>query len=173
MAATFLKAQGHDVGSSLLEPELVNFCGDIMRRAADSGVDLRFPQDVVVAEKAEVGVPSAVVTPSEVGKSQMILDIGPSTAEAFAGVLAAMKTIVWNGPMGVCEVPPFERGTKAIAKAIAGSNATSVIGGGSTAEAVATFGLAGSMTHVSTGGGASLEFLEGRELPGVAALDNE
>ena len=173
MAATFLKAQGHDVGSSLLEPELVNFCGDIMRRAADSGVDLRFPQDVVVAEKAEVGVPSAVVTPSEVGKSQMILDIGPSTAEAFTEVLAAMKTIVWNGPMGVCEVPPFERGTKAIAKAIAASNATSVIGGGSTAEAVATFGLAGSMTHVSTGGGASLEFLEGRELPGVAALDNE
>ncbi len=173
MAATFLKALGHDVGASLLEPELVGLCGDIMRRAAGAGVDLRLPLDVVVAEKVEAGVPSAVVAANAVGDGQIILDIGPATAEAFAEVLGGMKTIVWNGPMGVYEVPPFERGTEAVANAIANSQATSIIGGGSTAEAVAAFGLAGAMTHVSTGGGASLEFLEGRELPGVAALDDK
>ena len=172
MAATFLKARGHEVGASLLEAELVEFCGAIMRRAAEEGVALHLPQDVVIAERLEAEIPTRTVDADAVPQGWMILDIGPATAAQFSEALAAMKTIVWNGPMGVCEVSPFEQGSRTIAKAIAASDATSVIGGGSTAEAVAAFGLADAMTHVSTGGGAALEFLEGRELPGVAALDD-
>ena len=172
MAATFLKARGHEVGSSLLEAGLVEFCGAIMRRADDEGVALHLPQDVVIAERLEAGAQARTVAADAVPAGWMILDIGPAAAAHFSEVLRGMKTIVWNGPMGVCEIPPFEQGSLAVAEAIAGSGATSVIGGGSTAEAVAAFGLADAMTHVSTGGGASLEFLEGRELPGVAALDD-
>lgn len=172
MAASFLKAQGRSVGDSLVEEDLVDFCGAAVRRAEESGVALHLPQDVAIAQRIEPGAPMQVVAASAVPDGWMILDIGPRAAAAFAAALRTMKTIVWNGPMGVAEVPPFDQGSRAVAYALAESGATTVIGGGSTAEAVAAFGLADRMSHVSTGGGASLEFLEGAELPGVAALDD-
>ena len=172
MAATFLKAKGFKIGSSLLEPDLVQFCADTLTRAADANTPISLPTDVVVAERIKANVPTSVVPSDGVPPGMMILDIGPETAADYARRLAAMGTVVWNGPMGVFETPPFDKGTREVAEALAGSGAVTVIGGGSTAEAVAHLGLADRMSHVSTGGGASLEFLEGKELPGVAALDD-
>ncbi|MEX2598153.1 MAG: phosphoglycerate kinase [Dehalococcoidia bacterium] len=173
MAATFLKAKGLAIGASLLEEDLVGFCADAMARAETQNVALNLPTDVIIAKKLEAGAPSRAVPVNEVPDDSMVLDIGPETARRYASELAAMGTVVWNGPMGVFEVPPFDRGTRLVAEAIAASNATSIIGGGSTAEAVGALGLASKMTHVSTGGGASLEFLEGKVLPGVAALNDQ
>ncbi|MDE2838907.1 MAG: phosphoglycerate kinase [Chloroflexota bacterium] len=172
MAATFLKAQGHEIGASLLEEDLIDFCAETMERAAAASTPVTLPEDVVVAERIKPGVPTSVVGVGEVPADAMILDIGPRTAADYAQRLAAVGSVVWNGPMGVFEVPPFDEGTRTVADAIASGNVVSVIGGGSTAEAVAHLGLADRMSHVSTGGGASLEFLEGKELPGVAALDD-
>ena len=172
MAATFLKAKGFEIGASLLEPDLVQFCTDTLIRAADANTSISLPADVVVAERIETNVPTSVAPSDGVPSGMMILDIGPETAADYARRLAAMGTVVWNGPMGVFETPPFDKGTQEVAEALAGSGAVTVIGGGSTAEAVAHLGLADRMSHVSTGGGASLEFLEGKELPGVAALDD-
>ena len=172
MAATFLKAQGYEIGASLLEENLVRFCAETMERAAAASTPIALPDDVVVAERIEAGAPSQAVGIGAIPPGAMILDVGPRSAERYATRLAAMGSVVWNGPMGVFEVEPFHRGTRAVAEALAASNAVTVIGGGSTAEAVARFGLAEKMSHVSTGGGASLEFLEGKELPGVAALDD-
>ena len=172
MAATFLKAQGREVGASLLEEHLTGFCAETMERAAAAATPIALPEDVVVAERIEEGAPSEAVDAGAVPPGAMILDIGPRSAERYANRLAAMGSVVWNGPMGVFEVEPFHRGTQAVAEALAASGAVTVIGGGSTAEAVARLGLAERMSHVSTGGGASLEFLEGKELPGVAALDD-
>ena len=173
MAATFLKAKGLETGASLLEEELTSFCAELMERCRAAGLPLHLPSDVVVAERIEAGAPAQTVPVDGVQPGWMILDIGAETTDAYAKLLAGMGTVVWNGPMGVFEVPPFDRGTQRVAEALAKSNAVSVIGGGSTAEAVASLGLAGEMTHVSTGGGASLEFLEGKTLPGVAALLDE
>ena len=173
MAATFIGARGHAVGASLIEHGLVGACADMLGEAEEAGTIINLPTDVVVAERIERGVPSRAVHVAEIPADAMVLDIGPETAGEYARRLAAMGTVVWNGPMGVCEVPPFDRGTRAVATALAESGAVTVIGGGSTAEAVGAIGLSGRMSHVSTGGGASLEFLEGRELPGVAALDDE
>ncbi|MEX2430418.1 MAG: phosphoglycerate kinase [Dehalococcoidia bacterium] len=167
MAATFLKAKGLKIGASLLEQDLVQFCADVVQRA---GSKLHLPDDVVIAEKVEKHSPSKTVPVHEVPDGWMILDIGPQTAGQYASELSQMGTVVWNGPMGVFEVPPFDKGTRVLADALADSHATTVVGGGSTAEAVGALGLAERMTHVSTGGGASLEFLEGKGLPGVAAL---
>ena len=172
MAATFLKSQGHDVGASLLEEERIAFCGDIMRHGRDGNVALHLPDDLVVAERLEAGAASRTVPVDQVPAGWAIADIGPSTARAFAEALLPMKTVVWNGPMGVFEVPPFDKGTRAIAQALASSDAVTVLGGGSTAEAVDSLGLADQMTHISTGGGATLEFLEGKTLPGVAVLED-
>ena len=172
MAGTFLKAMGHEIGASLLEEELVGFCAETMERAAAASTPITLPEDVVVAERIEPNVPASVVAVGDIPASAMILDIGPRTAASYAERLAAMGSVVWNGPMGVFEVPPFHEGTRAVAEALASSDAVTVIGGGSTAEAIAHLGLAERMSHVSTGGGASLEFLEGKELPGVAALDD-
>ena len=172
MAGTFLKAQGYEIGASLLEEGLVEFCAETMERAAASSTPITLPEDVVVAEHIEPDVPTSAVGIGDIPANAMVLDIGPLTAAAYAERLAAMGSVVWNGPMGVFEVPPFHEGTRVVAEAIASSNAVTVIGGGSTAEAVGRLGLAERMSHVSTGGGASLEFLEGRELPGVAALDD-
>ena len=172
MAATFLKAQGHEVGTSLLEEDRVAFCGDIMGRAGQGRARLHLPTDVVVAERPEPGAQSKAVSVDRIPRGWAIADIGPDTAQAFRVELGHMKTVVWNGPMGVFEVPPFDQGTRAVALALAESNGVTVVGGGSTAEAVDHLGLAPRMTHVSTGGGASLEFLEGRVLPGVAALED-
>ena len=173
MAATFLKAQGHETGASLLEEDLVDFCSETLARAAAAGTTLNLPADVVVAERIEPGVETAVAAADHAPPGMMMLDIGPATAEDYARHLSAMGSVIWNGPMGVFEVPPFDEGTRAVAAALAESGAVTVIGGGSTAEAVAHLGLAGKMSHVSTGGGASLEFLEGTELPGVAALNDK
>ena len=170
MAATFLKAKGLNIGTSLLEADLVSFCGEVMERAEKAGTSLTLPTDVVIAEKLEAGVPTRTVAADAVPDGWMILDIGPDSAANFAKQLGAMGTVVWNGPMGVFEVPPFHIGTSIVAQGLAAGSGVTVIGGGSTSEAVAQLGLADEMTHVSTGGGASLEFLEGKVLPGVAAL---
>ena len=172
MAATFLKARGLNIGTSLLEAELVGFCAGVMDRAQEAGTTIQLPTDVVVAERIEAGAPSRTVPVDEVPDGWMILDIGAETADDFAKQLRGMGTVVWNGPMGVFEVPPFHTGTRIVAEGLAISEAVTVIGGGSTAEAVGHLGLADEMTHISTGGGASLEFLEGKVLPGVAALND-
>ena len=169
MAATFLAAKGLPVGASLVESGLTEACAAMIETA---GAALHLPTDVVVAERIEAGVPTKTVAVDSVPDGWRVLDIGPETAAAFARELAGMGTVVWNGPMGVFEVPPFDAGTRAVAQALAASSAVTIVGGGSTAEAVAHLGLADKMTHVSTGGGASLEFLEGKVLPGIAALDD-
>jgi len=173
MAATFLKAKGLSIGDSLLEEEMVEFCGDVIRRCAADGPPLYLPEDVVIAQQLEAGVESKTVPASSIPAGWIVLDIGEETASDYAKKLGGMGTVVWNGPMGVFEVPPFHIGTRLVAEGLAMGSAVSVIGGGSTSEAVAQLGLADEMTHVSTGGGASLEFLEGKELPGVAALDDK
>ena len=172
MAATFLKAAGCPIGASLLEEAMLKACETLPDRAARAGTTLHLPIDVVVAERIEPGVSTRIVPVDQVEDGDMILDIGPATTTDFIRILQSVKTVVWNGPMGVFEVDPFDQGTRKIATAIANSDAVSVIGGGSTAEAVNALGLTASMSHVSTGGGASLEFLEGKLLPGVAALND-
>ncbi len=173
MAATFLKAQGYEVGNSLVEDEKVSLCGELLQQAEQQGVAVYLPTDVAVTPHLETDPEYRVVSVGDVPKGWLIADIGTATAALFTEKLREMKTIAWNGPMGVFEVPPFDAGTRAVAEALAASSAITVIGGGSTAEAVGHLGLAQHMTHVSTGGGASLEFLEGKELPGVAALEDE
>jgi phosphoglycerate kinase len=173
MAATFLKAQGLEIGKSLLEADLVEFCREVITRCEAAGTKLVLPTDVVIAQALEAGAPTRTAAVDAVPDDWMILDIGPDSADAFATQLGAMGTVVWNGPMGVFEVPPFHMGTRTVAEGLAAGSAVTVIGGGSTAEAVDALGLADEMTHVSTGGGASLEFLEGKVLPGVAALQDK
>ncbi|HXE71589.1 MAG TPA: phosphoglycerate kinase [Candidatus Nitrosotenuis sp.] len=170
MAFTFLAARGLEVGSSLCERELLEKAREIEEKASGRGVQLVLPVDVVVAARPEPGIPCAVVAVDQIPAGQMGLDIGPRTVEIFRTALADARTVFWNGPMGVFEVPPFDRGTLEVARAVAASQARSVVGGGDSVAALHQTGLADQITHVSTGGGASLEFLEGRELPGVAAL---
>ena len=172
MANTFLRARGHEVGKSLLEADLVGTAKELDARAKERGVELLLPTDVVVADKVEEDATSQVVSVEEVAAGMAIVDIGPKTIAEYSAALQGAGTILWNGPMGVFEIPAFSEGTRAIANALAGSGATTVIGGGESVAAVEQLGLADKMTHISTGGGASLEFLEGRELPGVAALDD-
>ena len=172
VAATCLLALGYGVGRSLVEGERVNACTAIMERSVGAGVPLHLPKDVVVAEEISPRVECRTVPVDRVPDGWSIVDIGPETVEDIASKLKEMKTVVWNGPMGVFEVPPFDRGTAAVARALADSDAMTIIGGGSTVEAVAGLGLTDRMSHVSTGGGASLEFLEGKTLPGVAALED-
>ena len=168
MAATFLKARGLDVGTSLVEYEWVPAARELLDRS-----DILLPVDVVVADGFSENASHRVVDAGSIPAGWGIMDIGPETAASFEAALAAAKTVTWNGTMGVAEWPPFAAGTARVANAIAGLKyATTVVGGGSTAEAVRALGLADRMTHVSTGGGAALEFLEGRELPGVAALQD-
>ena len=173
MAATFLKAKGLGIGNSLLEADLVDFCAEVLLRCEAADITLNLPSDVVIAQKLEAGTPTRTVRADAVPEGWMILDIGPRSANMFSTQLGAMGTVVWNGPMGVFEVPPFDTGTKIVAEGLAAGVAVTVIGGGSTAEAVDALGLAEQMTHVSTGGGASLEFLEGKTLPGIAALQDK
>ena len=171
MAATFLKAQGRDVGDSLVEDGQVGFASEQIKRAAQSGVDLYLPVDAVVASEFRES-PSDVRTVriTEIPQGFMILDIGPDTVKLFRESLQASNTVIWNGPMGVFEFERFAVGTKSIAKVVANLDAVTIIGGGSTAEAVESLGLGADMSHVSSGGGAMLEFLEGKDLPGIAAL---
>jgi phosphoglycerate kinase len=165
MAYTFLKAQGLPVGKSLVEDDKLDLARNLM---AAAGPKLLLPEDHVVAPELKDGVEPAVVT--VIPDDQMGLDIGPATRARYAEVIAGAKTIVWNGPMGVFEKPPFDQGTVAVAQAVAASGATSVVGGGDSEKAVKAAGVADQISHISTGGGASLEFLAGLELPGVAAL---
>ncbi|MFQ5813595.1 MAG: phosphoglycerate kinase [Anaerolineae bacterium] len=170
MANTFLKAQGHEVGQSLVEDDSLDVAGETLERA---GERLALPVDVVVADRFDAEADSKVVPVDHVPEDWAILDIGPETVELFKQKLAGAKTVVWNGPLGVFEFPKFAAGTEAIARILAESGATTIIGGGDSAAAVEQAGLADKMTHISTGGGASLEFLEGKPLPGVAALEDK
>jgi phosphoglycerate kinase len=171
MAATFLLADGLEVGDSMVEEDNVPMAREIVDAARRTGVDLLLPSDAVVADAFSEDAAHKVVGVDAIPAGWRIMDIGPLTANVFVEALATAGTVVWNGPMGVSEWKSFAKGTARIAEALAGlAGTTTVIGGGSTAEAVAGLGLANAMTHVSTGGGASLEFLEGQTLPGVAAL---
>jgi len=167
MANTFLLAQGREVGDSLVEADSVPLAQQLMEEA---GERLLLPEDVVIADKFDADAAARVVPADAVPAGWRIMDIGPATVERYSKALAAAQTVVWNGPMGVFEFPRFAEGTFAIARVLAEADAVTVIGGGDSAAAVRQAGLADRMTHISTGGGASLEFLEGKELPGVAAL---
>jgi phosphoglycerate kinase len=173
MAYTFLKAQGMEIGASLLEADKLDVAKEILNQARAKGISFLLPMDHVVAEKPDAAAPTRVVDSTAIPAGWMGLDIGPKAREAFAKIIRGAKTVVWNGPMGVFELAPFSQGTVAVANAIAASGATSIVGGGDSVAAVAQAGVSGKMTHISTGGGASLEFLEGIELPGVAALTDK
>ncbi|MGB9804681.1 phosphoglycerate kinase, partial [Desulfofundulus sp.] len=170
MANTFLAARGFNMGKSLVEADRVTLARDLMARAEKAGVKLVLPVDLVVAEAARPDAEPRVVAVDAVPEEWMALDIGPKTVESFAAEVRNAGTVVWNGPMGVFEMAPFAAGTIGLAKALAESKATTIVGGGDTAAAVEKAGVAEKMSHISTGGGASLEFLEGKVLPGVAVL---
>ena len=174
MAYTFLKAQGLEVGTSLVDDEKVEYCGQMLQKAKDKGVKLLLPVDTVVAasfpDPIDAPVDTQVVDADKIPAGMMGLDIGPKTQELFAKAAKEAKTVVWNGPMGVFENPVLRAGTNAVAKALAETDAVTVIGGGDSAAAVMQLGYADKMTHISTGGGASLEYLEGKVLPGIAAI---
>lgn len=170
MASTFLLAQGHNMGKSLVEPDKVDAALRIMEKATDSGKKLLLPCDLVVAHAPEPGVPVKVVEPDGVPGDMMALDIGPETRKVFAEELAQARAVFWNGPMGVFEVEPFRGGTLEIAASIAHVDGFTVVGGGDSLAAVEMSGYAGEISHLSTGGGASLEFVEGKRLPGIECL---
>ncbi len=173
MAANFLKAQGHGVGASALEEDKLDYAKEVLVKAQPQGVRLLLPTDVMVCDKLEAGALCKIVSVKDIPAAWVIADIGPGTTEKFVREIRRSKTAFWNGPMGVFEIEPLAEGTRAIAKALAESKATTIVGGGSTAEAVEEMKLTDKMTHVSTGGGASLKFLEGKELPGVIVLQDK
>jgi phosphoglycerate kinase len=170
MAYTFLKAQGMEVGASLLEADKLDVARTIMEAARVKGVTFLLPMDHVIAQKVAADAETRIADSTAIPAGWMGLDIGPKARAAFATAIRGAKTVVWNGPMGVFELTPFREGTLSVARAIAESGAISIVGGGDSVAAVTQAGLADRMSHISTGGGASLEFLEGIELPGVAAL---
>jgi phosphoglycerate kinase len=170
MANTFLAAQGYRMGASLVEEDKLEVANQLAEKARRQNVNLLLPSDVVVADRFSEDAVRKIVAVGEVPDGWMALDIGPETVAAYREVIAAARTVIWNGPMGVFEMEPFAAGTLAIAEAVARVEGTTIVGGGDSVAAVEKCGLADKMTHVSTGGGASLEFLEGRELPGVAVL---
>ena len=173
MANTFVKAQGYEMGKSLVDDERLGLARDLMDQAKKKGIKIMLPSDFVVAKEFKADAETQIVAAENIPADAMALDIGPSTRIIFANEIKSAKTVIWNGPMGVAEMPAFANGTKAIAEALADSSAISIIGGGDSAAAVKKLGYADKMSHISTGGGASLEFLEGKELPGVAALNDK
>ncbi len=173
MAYTFIKALGHEIGTSLLEEDKVAYAKEMMDKAKAKGVNLLLPVDVVYADRFAEDAQPHITEGRDIPADCMGLDIGPKTRELFANAIRESKTIVWNGPMGVFEFENFANGTKAIAQAMADVDATTIIGGGDSAAAVNQMGFGDKMSHISTGGGASLEFLEGKELPGIVALDDK
>ena len=177
MAFTFLKAKGYEVGKSLLDESKIGYCKDMMAKAAEKGVKLLLPIDTVCAagfpDPIDGPVDTVIVDSDKIPADKEGLDIGPKSRELFADAVKSAKTVVWNGPMGVFENPTLAQGTLAVAQAMADSDAVTIIGGGDSAAAVEQMGLGAKMTHISTGGGASLEFLEGKTLPGVACLDEK
>ncbi|MDH7479017.1 MAG: phosphoglycerate kinase [Syntrophomonadaceae bacterium] len=170
MANTFLKAQGLEVGRSLVEDDHLDSARRLMEAASRQGVRLLLPADVVIADRLAADASTRTVSPDEVPAGWLIADIGPRAVEQFDRAIKSSRTVFWNGPMGVFEIQPFAAGTEGVARAVAEAPGTTVVGGGDSVAAVEKFGLAHRITHISTGGGASLEFLEGKELPGVAAL---
>jgi phosphoglycerate kinase len=173
IANTMLAAAGNELGKSLVEADALDTASTLLKQASDEGKTLVVPTDVVVAPSIDRATEARVVTAGEIGSDDAAFDIGPATVAAFAELIAGAKTVVWNGPMGLFEVEPFDRGTRAVAEAVAASGAYSVVGGGDSVAALQQMGLADEISHISTGGGASLEFLEGQTLPGVAALEGE
>jgi phosphoglycerate kinase len=175
MAYTFFKAKGQSVGKSLCENDFVDKANELLKRAEDIGHQIVLPVDTVIAQEAKEGAKNKVVS-GDIDEGWQGFDIGPKTRKLFAEYIVKAKTIVWNGPMGVFEVPPFDEGTKAVAKAVAeatGKGARSVIGGGDSASAIEQLGLQDKVSHVSTGGGASLEFLEGKKFKCIEILDEK
>ena len=173
MAYTFMKAQGGKIGTSLCEDDYLDYANDMIKKAADKGVKMLIPVDTVTADAFSHDANVIVVDAGQIDDGWMGLDIGPKTRELFANAVKDAKTVVWNGPMGVFEMPNFAAGTVAVAQALADTDAVTIIGGGDSAAAVNQLGFGDKMTHISTGGGASLEFLEGKELPGVAAATDK
>lgn len=173
MAYTFLKAAGLEIGRSLLDAERIDFVREMTTKARAKGVKLLLPKDVTVTDDLKNPTLQKVVKVNAIPQELQGVDIGPETMEEFSAQIRSARTVVWNGPMGVFEVPAFAKGTRAVAKALAETEATTIVGGGDSAAAVEEMGYAANMTHISTGGGASLEFLEGKTLPGVAALTDK
>lgn len=173
MAYTFFKAQGYSIGKSLLDEEGIGLASDILKLAEEKGVKFLLPVDVVASDDFANDSPYDVYPVDSIPDDRMGMDIGPATIKLFSDTLKTAKTVVWNGPVGVFEMENFAVGTKAVAECLAELDATTVIGGGDSAAAVTQFGLADKMTHISTGGGASLEFLEGKELPGIAIIEDK
>ena len=173
MAYTFMKALGHSIGNSLLEEDKVELAAEMMQKAKDKGVKFLIPVDNKVGKEYKPDTEAKVVNSDEIPDGWMGLDIGPETQKLFADAVKGAGTVIWNGPMGVSEWDNFAAGTIAVATAIADSGAISIIGGGDSAAAIQKLGFADKMSHISTGGGASLEYLEGKELPGIAALDDK
>ncbi|MDD7182739.1 phosphoglycerate kinase [Peptostreptococcus porci] len=173
MAYTFIKALGHEIGTSLLEEDKIDYAKEMITKAEAKGVKLLLPIDVVYADRFAEDAQPHITEGRDIPSDCMGLDIGPKTVELFTEAVKSSKTIVWNGPMGVFEFENFAKGTKAIAQSMAETDAITIIGGGDSAAAVNQMGFGERMSHISTGGGASLEFLEGKELPGIAALDNK
>lgn len=173
MSYTFSKAQGGTVGNSLLEADYCQYALDMLKKAQEKGVKLLLPVDTVIADDFSNGANKKVVKSGEIPDGWQGLDIGPETEKIFCDAVKDAKTVVWNGPMGCFEMPNFAHGTEAVAKALADTDAVTIIGGGDSAAAVNQLGYGDKMTHISTGGGASLEFLEGKELPGVAAANDK
>src|SRR5690606_5362196 len=172
MAYTFLKAQGHEVGRSLVDEGRIELARELLREAEVHQVNVLLPVDVVVADRFAEDAARKVVDVGDIPPDWQGLDIGPKTRRLFSREISRARTIVWNGPMGVFEWAPFSEGTEEVARAMAASGAVTIVGGGDSAAAVAQYGLSDKVSHVSTGGGASLEFLEGKELPGIAALQD-
>lgn len=177
MSYTFLKAKGYEVGTSLLDPEKIEYCANMLKKAEEKGVKILLPVDCVIAkdfpDPIDAEIETKVVPANAIPADMMSLDIGPETAKLYADAVKSAKTVVWNGPMGVFENPILAKGTIAVAKALAETDATTIIGGGDSAAAVNTLGFGDKMSHISTGGGASLEYLEGKALPGIEAMTDK
>lgn len=173
MAYTFIKAKGYEIGKSLLEEDKIELAKEIMEKAKQKGVNFMLPVDTVIAKELKSGVPYEVVDIDKMPEDQIGVDIGPKTIEEYSKVIKHAMTVVWNGPMGVFEIPEFAKGTKAIAKALSECKGTTIVGGGDSAAAIEQLGYADKVTHISTGGGASLEFLEGKVLPGIDVLNDK
>lgn len=171
MANTFLAAQGYNMSKSLVDADSISLASELLKKAKLKGVKILLPIDVVAADEFNNDAKTVMVPVDSIPEGYMALDIGSSTRMIFAEEINRAKTVIWNGPMGVAEMPSFAGGTRAVAEAMAGTNATTIIGGGDSAAAVKNLGYGDKMSHISTGGGASLEFLEGKELPGIAALN--
>lgn len=173
MAYTFLKAQGKEIGESLLEEDKMDLSLELIKKAEANNVEILLPVDVVIADEIKAGAETAIVDIDSIPEDKEALDIGPKTAELFSSKIKEAKTVVWNGPMGVFEIKEFADGTNKVAAALAESDAITIVGGGDSALAIELAGLKDKITHVSTGGGASLEFLEGKDLPGISSIEDK